>query len=258
MTTSGSTAPRFGGGYESRCWWFSGPSRDVGPLLRLRLLTEPSPYTWPDWRSSSRWALLERLSSERSRSCSVVHALSGGAALISGPLQFNGRLRRWRRNAHRVIGRVYVGAILISSVTALLLTTTFDVSLATKIALGTIAVLWPATTVIALLRILDGDVTRHREWMVRSFSLTLFFVTFSIWVPGLEATALPDSISYPLGVFLSWSLNLLVAELWIRRTKVEWARPLIPKQKRELGRRHAGARQVMAAQTADLLIPDFS
>ena len=188
----------------------------------------------------------------------VVHALSGGAALISGPLQFNGRLRRWRRNAHRVIGRVYVGAILISSVTALLLTTTFDVSLATKIALGMIALLWPATTVIALLRILDGDVTRHREWMVRSFSLTLFFVTFSIWVPGLEATALPDSISYPLGVFLSWSLNLLVAELWIRRTKVEWARPLIPKQKRERGRRHAGARQVVAAQTADLLIPDLS
>lgn len=178
----------------------------------------------------------------------VVHALSGGAALISGPLQFNGRLRRERPSAHRRIGSVYVGAILISSVTALLLTTTFDVSLATKIALGVIALLWPATTVIALLRILERDVTRHQEWMVRSFSLTLFFVTFSIWVPGLEATALPDSISYPLGVFLSWSLNLLVAELWILRTRTEWARPLIPERKRELGRRHAGAPQVASAQ----------
>ena len=62
----------------------------------------------------------------------VVHALSGGAALISGPLQFNGRLRRERPSAHRLIGCVYVGAILIASVTALLLTTTFDVSLATR------------------------------------------------------------------------------------------------------------------------------
>ncbi len=178
----------------------------------------------------------------------VVHALSGGAALISGPLQFNGRLRRERPIAHRLIGCVYVGAILIASVTALLLTTTFDVSLAARIALGVVSVLWFGTTVIALLRILERDVTRHREWMVRSFSLTLFFVTFSIWVPGLDATALPDSVSYPLGVFLSWSLNLLAAELWIRRTRVEWARPLIPERKRDLGRRHAGARQVVSAQ----------
>ena len=49
----------------------------------------------------------------------VVHALSGGAALISGPLQFNGQLRRERQSTHRLIGCVYVGAILISSVTAL-------------------------------------------------------------------------------------------------------------------------------------------
>ena len=75
--------------------------------------------------------------------------------------------------------------------------------------------------------------------MARSFSLTLFFVTFSLWVPGLHATALPPTISYTLGVFLSWSLNLLAAELWIRRTRLELARSLIPRQNRELGRRHA-------------------
>ena len=178
----------------------------------------------------------------------VAHALSGGTALISGPLQFNGRLRRRRPRAHRLIGCIYVGAILISSVTALLLTTTFDVSLAAKIAFGVVSLLWLSTTAIALLRILERDVTRHREWMVRSFSLTLFFLTFSIWVAGLEATGLPDSISYPLGVFLSWSLNLLAAELWIRRTRIKWARPLIPERKRELGRRHAGVRQVVSAQ----------
>ena len=156
----------------------------------------------------------------------VVHVLSGGAALISGPLQFNEPLQKERQSAHRRIGYVYVGAILISSVTALLLTTTFDVSLAARVALGVVPLLWLGTTVIAFLRILERDVERHREWMVRSLSLTLFFVTFSIWVPGLEATALPDSISYPLGVLLSWSLNLLAAELWIRGTRVRWARPL--------------------------------
>ena len=162
-----------------------------------------------------------------------------GAALISGPLQFNGQLRRERQSTHRLIGCVYVGAILISSVTALLLIITFDVSLARKIALSVVPPLWTATTVIALWRILERDVPGHGEWMARSFSLTLFFVTFSLWVPGLQATALPSTISYPLGVFLSWSLNLVAAELWIRRTRLELARSLVPRQKRELDRRHA-------------------
>ena len=177
----------------------------------------------------------------------VVHALSGGAALISGPLQFNGQLRRERQSTHRLIGCVYVGGILISSVTALLLIITFDVSLARKIALSVVPPLWTATTVIALWRILERDVPGHGEWMARSFSLTLFFVTFSLWVPGLQATALPSTISYPLGVFLSWSLNLVAAELWIRRTRLELARSLVPRQKRELDRRHARARQVVSA-----------
>jgi hypothetical protein len=55
--------------------------------------------------------------------------------------------------------------------------------------------------------------------MIRSFSLSLFFVSFSFWVPGLTGTSLPEAISYPLAVFLSWSLNLLVAEAWIRHTR---------------------------------------
>ncbi len=57
--------------------------------------------------------------------------------------------------------------------------------------------------------------------MIRSFALTFFFVTFSIWVPGLEATALPHQISYPLAVSLSWGLNLLGAEIWIRNGRAD-------------------------------------
>ena len=55
--------------------------------------------------------------------------------------------------------------------------------------------------------------------MIRSFALSLFFITFSLWVPGLASTSLPHAIGYPLAIFLSWSLNLIVAEIWIRRTR---------------------------------------
>jgi hypothetical protein len=44
-------------------------------------------------------------------------------------------------------------------------------------------------------------------------------VTGSLWPPILAATALPQAVGYPLALLLSWSLNLLAAQWWIRRTK---------------------------------------
>jgi uncharacterized membrane protein len=149
----------------------------------------------------------------------VVHTLSGCVALISGPLQFNRLLRNKNRNLHRMIGRMYVWAIWISSVGGLWSAIFFDVNIAAKIAFGTLAVLWFSTTTVAYLRIRNRKIREHQEWMIRSFALSFFFVTFSFWMPGLASTNLPEALSYPLGVFLSWFLNLMIAELWIRRTR---------------------------------------
>jgi hypothetical protein len=140
-------------------------------------------------------------------------------ALISGAAQFNRRILSKRRKLHRVIGRIYVGAIWISSLGGLWSAIFFDVTPAAKVAFGVLSILWFGTTTIAFLRIRVRKVREHQEWMIRSFALSLFFVTFSFWVPGLASTTLPEEIDYPLAVFLSWSLNLLVAELWIRRSR---------------------------------------
>jgi len=149
----------------------------------------------------------------------IVHALSGSVALISGPLQFNRRILNKKRKIHRLTGRIYVGAIWISSVGGLWSAIFFDVNLAAKIAFGVLSILWFTTTTLAFLRIRNRKVEEHREWMIRSFSLSFFFVTFSFWAPGLTSTNLPETIAYPLAVFLSWSLNLIFAELWVLRTR---------------------------------------
>jgi hypothetical protein len=41
----------------------------------------------------------------------------------------------------------------------------------------------------------------QHEWMVRSCSLSLFFVIFSLWAPALAHTPLPPAVSYPLPFF---------------------------------------------------------
>jgi hypothetical protein len=151
----------------------------------------------------------------------VLHALSGALALIAGSLQLRlaARLLRDRRRTHRRIGRTYLWAAWITSLSSLGVAASFDVSIAAKTAFAMASLLWFAATTVAFLRIRQGSVLQHREWMIRSFSLAYFFVTFSLWVPVLAATDLPQAIGYPLAVFLSYSLNLIAAEWWIRRTR---------------------------------------
>jgi uncharacterized membrane protein len=132
----------------------------------------------------------------------VVHALSGSVALISGPLQFNRLLRNKNRNLHRVIGRLYVWAIWLASVGGLWSALFFNVNIAAKLAFGTLAILWFSTTTVAYLHIRQRKIREHREWMIRSFALSFFFVTFSFWTPGLASTSLPQAAAYPCNTWL--------------------------------------------------------
>ena len=149
----------------------------------------------------------------------ITHALAGGIALITGSLQFNRTLLKKYRQLHQGSGRIYVYAIWAASISAFGDTLFFDVTVPAKILFAILAVLWFTTTTIAYLRIRKRKIKEHREWMIRSFSLSFFSVTFSFWVPGLTGTNLPVEISYPLAVFLSWFLNLVLAEIWIRQTR---------------------------------------
>ena len=149
----------------------------------------------------------------------IIHALAGGVALIAGPLQFNQRLRKGSRRLHRFIGRVYVGAVWLASIAGFWSALFFAVDIPARVLFGIVAILWFTATTLAFSHIRRGRVALHREWMIRSFALSLFFVAFQPWVTGLESTGLANAVAYPLGVFLSWSVNLIVAEVWIRRSR---------------------------------------
>ena len=151
----------------------------------------------------------------------IIHALAGSIVLISGPLQFNRRLLSRQQKLHRVLGRAYVVAIWFSSIGGLLSALFFEVDLAARTLFGVLSILWFGTTTMAFLRIRKREIAAHREWMIRSFALSLFFVSFSFWVPGLTSTSLPEAVSYPLALFLSWGLNLIAAEVWISRTSTQ-------------------------------------
>ena len=149
----------------------------------------------------------------------VVHALAGAVCLAIAPLQSIRWIRR-RPALRAALGRTYVVAVWLASVTAIVDAVSFHVTAVSKAIFIVTAVLWFATTTLGLVRTLQRRFAERHEWMVRSYSLSLFVVSFSILVPALAATPLPTTVSYPLGFVLSTTLNLAVAELWIRRHRV--------------------------------------
>ncbi len=148
----------------------------------------------------------------------TLHALTGGIVFLAAPLQFHRAIRR-RVPLHRAIGKTYVVGVCLASLLAIVDARSFQVSAPARLIFVVTALAWLGATLIAFLRARAKQFREHADWMIRSASLTFFAVTFSLWVPVIASTALPRELGYPFALLLSGGLNLLVAELWIRRTR---------------------------------------
>ncbi|SKA37735.1 Predicted membrane protein [Chitinophaga eiseniae] len=145
----------------------------------------------------------------------LMHITSGGGALILGPLQFWKRLQSNKR-LHRIVGYLYLLAILASSLCAVVLasTTAYAVNWAYAFALQIWVSVWITTTGIAWWLAVKQKFKQHKDWMIRSYLVTLAFV-----VSGL---ILKMPLIYKLGDFaaispsffwLGWALPLYVYEM---------------------------------------------
>lgn len=152
----------------------------------------------------------------------VAHAVTGAVALLAASVQL-GLLgtppRPRQRRLHRSVGRLYVVTAVLTSMLSLPVVAAVDAGGLARVAFLGEAALWLVTTLSAYIYIRAGRVQRHREWMIRSFALAAFFITFSLWDPLLASVALAPDTAFAIAVLLGWLLNLAVAEGWIRRTR---------------------------------------
>jgi uncharacterized membrane protein len=146
---------------------------------------------------------------------SMVGHLAGGAvALIIGPFQLHGGLRRRFLAPHRWMGRIYLLAVGASGISGLVMATVSDGGAVTDFGFGMLAVMWLFTGSMAYLRIRQGDVANHRRWMIRNFALTFAAVTLRLQIPALQGLGLSFEALYQVIAWTCWVPNLLVAE-WI-------------------------------------------
>ncbi|MHB1326563.1 MAG: DUF2306 domain-containing protein [Gemmatimonadales bacterium] len=147
------------------------------------------------------------------------HFLGAMWALAVGPWQLNFKLRNRSIWWHRWLGRSYVVAIVVGALGALGLAPYAQTGAVARIGFGLLGLLWLGFTFVALREILRRNLEAHRNWMIRSFALTLAAVTLRIYLPLGFTMGLSFEAIYPAIAWLCWVPNLIVAEWFVRGTR---------------------------------------
>jgi uncharacterized membrane protein len=154
------------------------------------------------------------------------HGLAGACALLLAPMQFSDRLRRRYAKLHRVVGRIYVGGVLIAAPMGFYVQYFQERSGAPhsfSFAAATQAASWMVTTLIALTFILQGKVEAHRRWMTRSFSVALIFleVRLVLGVTGWEnlGPSVVETVVWSCNVFALLAADIVLQVQESMRTR---------------------------------------
>ncbi|MDJ1503855.1 DUF2306 domain-containing protein [Xanthocytophaga agilis] len=169
----------------------------------------------------------ELLASIFYRTSFYIHAGFGAIALFIGGWQFIKRFRRRYTALHRNAGKVYVIAVMLSSLAGLIIAFNANGGIVPVIGFISLAILWLITDIQAYQTIRGGDVKGHEQWMIRNYALTFAAVTLRLWIPVLQIFfKLTFLEAYQIVAWLCWIPNLLVAEAIIyslRKPKLQLA-----------------------------------
>jgi uncharacterized membrane protein len=148
-----------------------------------------------------------------------IHVASGVIALLIGPLQFVGRVRAQFPAFHRFTGRTYVGACAIGAPSGFMLAIGTNAGPLAGSGFALAALLWPVFTYAGVRAAIDGRFAPHREWMIRSYAITANAITLRLMLPLAGVMGIDFFAAYGVIAWLGWVTNLVVAEIYLRRSR---------------------------------------
>jgi hypothetical protein len=177
----------------------------AAPYLRLDP-TQFGPVYWP-----RRYGLL-------------AHIGGGTVALLAGPVQLWLGETRSALAWHRKIGTLYLIGVAVGAAAAFYLSITTPLGWIFATGLFMLAIAWTVTTGMAYVAIRRRAIEQHREWMIRSYVVTLAFVVFRAVVAALTVADVgshPERIA--LAAWLCWAVPLLLLEPCLQWKRVRRA-----------------------------------
>ena len=146
----------------------------------------------------------------------IAHITAGGGSLILGIIQFWKKLRNYSWKLHRMIGILYLLAVLVSSVCAVILafTTSYKVNLPYAFSLQIWVSIWISATSLAYFFAIKKKFKLHQEWMIRSYIVTMAFVISGLIlkISYLKNLGTIEDIS-PSLFWFGWSVPLYIYEI---------------------------------------------
>jgi uncharacterized membrane protein len=154
------------------------------------------------------------------RALLIPHTLCGTFALLAGPLQFSSRFRQSHLKLHRILGRMYFGAVIVGAFTGIALASGRPGLPGTSMQ----AAAWIVCTTAAVIAARNRQVAVHRQWMARSYAVTFTFVSSRVlnlvpayWSHLGDVLSAVGVIAFTLASILLVDVGLNWHELTTRR-----------------------------------------
>jgi hypothetical protein len=142
----------------------------------------------------------------------LAHLTGGSIAISSGLAQLWLGERRVYMHVHRTLGKVYLGGVGLGCGGGLYLALTTPYSWVFASGLVGLAAAWAITTGMAYYSVRHRAITQHREWMIRSYIVTLAFVFFRVGYEVLGRYHVAQPQRSEALAWMCWAVPLLLTE----------------------------------------------
>ena len=147
------------------------------------------------------------------------HVYTAMFVLPAGLTQFSAYIRKHYAELHRITGWVYAfTVVLLAGPSGFYMGVYANGGMISQIAFCILALLWIFFTAMAIVRAKQNNFKSHREYLIRSFALTLSAITLRAWKYILVFLFEPRPMDvYQFVAWLGWIPNLIIAEFLIHR-----------------------------------------
>ena len=156
------------------------------------------------------------------------HVYSSILIIILGLTQFSKTIRQQFKSVHKLSGKLYVLLILvIASPSGLIMAYHANGGLIGQVSFIVLSMLWFVFTLQGFRYIKKGNYQKHKNFMIRSYALTLSAISLRLFKFGIVTVLeLPPMDTYKIVSVLGWGINLIIAELIIRKSYLKKQRLL--------------------------------
>lgn len=151
----------------------------------------------------------------------LVHVSCGIVATLIGPFQFMARFRTRYPQLHRTMGKTYLAAILLSTLVSFYLVSTAQLGVAYATGLAMLGIVWLGSSVMAWVAIKNSNLAMHREWIIKSYVLTLSFIGFRFVEDILTKMNISNFVERKvLMAWACWAIPFFVTEVIIQARRI--------------------------------------